>query len=140
MSARIIVDTSVWSLALRRRPKAVSSAERALSHLLRDMIIDGHVILIGVVRQELLTGINDPDAFENIRQYLHDFDDFPPDADDYERAAAFANQCQAAGIAATTVDMLLCSLAAGRELPILTTDRDFDHYRQHLPIRLYPRP
>jgi predicted nucleic acid-binding protein len=140
MSDRVIVDTSVWSLALRRRQKAISATERALSHFLRDRIIDGRAILIGVVRQELLTGITDPGLFENIRRYLHDFDDLAPDTDDYERAAAFANQCQTAGVAATIVDMLLCSIAAGRELPILTTDHDFDHYSRHLPIRLHPHP
>jgi hypothetical protein len=101
------------------------------------MIVDGRAILLGVVRQELLTGIADRHTFESVQAYLHEFDDLPPDTDDYERAALFTNQCLFKGVAATTVDMLICSIAAGRDVPIFTGDRDFERYRQHVPIRLY---
>jgi predicted nucleic acid-binding protein len=136
----VIIDTSVWSLALRRRPKQLSAAERALVHHLREIIIDGRAVMLGLVRQELLTGIADRNTFERVQAYLHEFDDLPPTVEDYERAAEFSNHCQSNGIAATTVDMLLCSVAASRDLPLFTTDYDFDHYRQHLPIRLLRIP
>ena len=49
---KVIVDTSVWSLALRRQQKNNSIADK-----LRDFIGDGRVVLLGAVRQEILSGI-----------------------------------------------------------------------------------
>jgi hypothetical protein len=133
----VIVDTSVWSLALRRQRKDLSPQQKSLVLLLRDLIVIGDAILLGVVRQELLTGMASQVAFDTVRQQLHDFDDMPPDIDDYERAAGSANACALHGISASIADMLICSVAAGRDLPILTTDSDFKRYARHLPIKLY---
>ena len=55
-------------------------------------------------------------------------------------AAGFANECVRHGVAATSVDMLLCAVASGRDLPILTADHDFDRYAKHLPIQLFAHP
>lgn len=133
---RVIVDTSVWSLALRRRRKDLSPRQRATVLLLREMIVQGDAVLLGIVRQELLTGVTSEDAFEAMRQHLHEFDDLPPDIDDYERAASAANECARQGLSTTTADMLIWAIAGGRDLPILTLDRDFERYAKHLPIRL----
>ena len=135
---RVIVDTSVWSLALRRQRKELSHGERALVLLLREMIIEGDAILLGVVRQEVLSGISSPELFEALRQQLQGLEDLPPDTDDYERAALSTNECLRRGVATTIPDMLICAVASGRDLPILSTDADFKHYARHLPIRLYP--
>ena len=65
MISRVIVDTSVWSLALRRRNRRhLSATQRTNVLALQDMIVDGRAILLGIVRQELLTGIKDQNAFE----------------------------------------------------------------------------
>src|SRR6266567_4526131 len=113
---RVVVDTSIWSLALRRRSKDLSPAQRALVLLLRDLIVAGKSVLLGAIRQEILTGIIEPEIFARIATHLRDFDDLIPDADDYERAATFANECTRRGIASTPIDMLLCAVAAGRDL------------------------
>ena len=133
----VIVDTSVWSLALRRRRKDLSQEQRALELLLRDLIIAGDAVLLGAIRQEILTGILDSEVFERMSTHLRDFDDLSPDPDEYERAASFANECTRHGIAPTPIDMLLCAVASGRDLPLLTLDQDFEHYAKHLPIRLF---
>jgi hypothetical protein len=137
---RVIVDTSVWSLALRRRAKDLSHTQRGLELLLRDLIIAGDAVLLGVVRQEILTGIVMDNVFDQVSERLRGLDDLPPDFDDYERAAAFANECMRHGVAATSVDMLVCAVAAGRDLPILTADHDFGRYAKHLPIQLFAHP
>jgi hypothetical protein len=137
---RVIVDTSVWSLALRRRAKNLSPSQKALTFLLRDLVIDGDAILLGIVRQELLTGIADARTFESLSEHLRQFDDLPPEADDYERGASFANRCVRSGIAPGTVDMLICAIAVGRDLPILTLDDDFPRYAKVLPIRMHVHP
>jgi predicted nucleic acid-binding protein len=132
----VLVDTSVWSLALRRRRKNLSRAERATVFALRGLIHHGQVMLVGAVRQELLSGTTDPTAFERLSEYLRDFPDEPPTVDDYEDAARCNNVCRSAGIASSHVDMLLCALARRLGAPVLTTDRDFDRYAVQLSVRL----
>jgi predicted nucleic acid-binding protein len=138
MNSRVIVDTSVWSLALRRSQKSISNGQRSLRFLLEDLIIHGRSVLLGVVRQELLTGISDTDLFQSLRDRLRDFEDPQLAIDDYERAADFANQCRSTGLATSPVDILICSVAAGNDFPILTTDDDFQRYARILPIKLHP--
>jgi predicted nucleic acid-binding protein len=137
---RVVVDTSIWSLALRRQRKRLSLPQRSLVLLLKDLIVSGDAILLCVVRQELLTGISSEQTFEDMCQHLRDFDDLPPDVDDYERAASAANDCIRGGTAPTTTDMLICAVAMGRDLAILTSDGDFEEYAKHLSIRLFPHP
>jgi predicted nucleic acid-binding protein len=135
----IIVDTSVWSLGLRRQRKDLTPAQKSLVFQLKELIIHGDAVMPGVVRQELLTGVA-PRKFDEISAYLRAFDDPPMGVEDYERAARFSNLCTAAGIAASVPDVMICSLAGGNDWPILTTDADFARYSKHLPIHLVPLP
>jgi predicted nucleic acid-binding protein len=136
----VIVDTPVWSMALRRRRKNLSAHEQSMVLHLRELIINGEAILLGSVRQELLTGIIDPETFKSTRQRLRALDDLAPDTDDYERAAEYVNHCARHGVAATTIDMLICAVAIGLGVPILTTDNDFVRYARWVPMRLHPLP
>ena len=56
----VIVDTSVWSLALRRRTPLDSSG--AVTSL-RDLITDDQVALLGAIRQEILSGVRSSEQF-----------------------------------------------------------------------------
>ena len=132
----ILVDTSVWSLALRRRRKDLSRAEQKCVYALRELIHHGQVILLGAVRQELLSGTPDPDVFDRLSEYLRDFPDEPPTVEDYEDAARCNNVCRSTGIATSHVDMLLCAMARRLGAVVLTTDADFDRYTAPLSVRL----
>jgi predicted nucleic acid-binding protein len=57
---KVVVDTSVWSLALRRN--APDDAAFVVNQL-RDLITDGRVVLVGAVRQEVLSGIRHLEQF-----------------------------------------------------------------------------
>jgi len=133
---KVLVDTSVWSLVLRRRRKDISPDERELVHLMGDLIRLGAVVLIGVVRQELLAGINDPAVFQEIREYLRFFEEVSLIVDDFEEAAAAHMTCRRGGITGTPIEMLICAVSMRLEVPILTTDVDFTHYARFLPIRV----
>ena len=84
---RVLVDTSVWSLALRRKSSDLSSGEQSLVHQLRNLIQEDRVQLLGVIRQEVLSGIRHPEQFEKIRAFLRPFPDQALDIEDYELAA-----------------------------------------------------
>jgi predicted nucleic acid-binding protein len=129
----IIVDTSVWSLALRRQRSLPSAEARELAELVRE----GRAAMLGPVRQELLSGVRADQQFETLRGHLRAFPDIPLEAEDYEEAASFFNKCRARGIQGSNTDYLICAAAARRGFGILTTDTDFAHFARVLPIELH---
>jgi len=134
---QILVDTSIWSLALRRSRAQLSEVEKTSTSELRDFIQDGRARLIGSVRQELLSGIRDPVQFERLRIQLRPFPDEPASTDDYEDAARWSNQCRSRGIAGSGTDYLMCAMAISRGWQIFTSDIDFQTYARVLPLKLY---
>ena len=130
----VIVDTSVWSKALRK--KELSNDERKLIRYLEGLIRDGRVIMIGAIRQEILCGISDEGRFEKLRTALEAFSDFELDEGDYVQAAKFYNKCRGKGIQGSMTDFLICSVAVHRDFSILTLDKDFEHFKSHIDIDL----
>lgn len=129
---KVIVDTSVWSLALRRRAPSHEAVDE-----LRRLIRQGRVALLGPVRQELLSGIRDADAFARLRDHLRAFEDERLGPEDFERAAEHFTTCRTAGVQGSNTDFLLCAVSERRAYPILTTDADFTRYARHLPVKLH---
>ena len=132
---KVLVDTSVWSLALRRRR---APTEHAAVDELRRLIANGRAAMVGPIRQELLSGIRDRTAFNRLRDHLHAFPDEPLGIADYEQAAAHCNAWRARGLQGSNTDFLLCAIASRRRMPILTADDDFGRYRAVIPILLHP--
>lgn len=134
---KVLVDTSVWSLALRRREADLTVEQAAIRDELTDLIGDNRVEIVGVIRQELLSGVKDRATFEKLRRRLRDFQDAPTVTEDHETAAEAHNLCRAKGVAGSAIDFLLCAVAARRGIPIFTTDGDFVRYATVLPISLH---
>jgi predicted nucleic acid-binding protein len=132
----VLVDSTIWSLAIRRPQAKLNPRESALLGELTELITEGRATLIGVIRQELLSGLEEP-KFGTLREHLRQFPDEAVTTDDHEEAARFYNACRRAGIVGSVVDMLICAIAARHDLAILTSDRDFERYSKHLPIRLH---
>jgi len=133
----ILVDTSVWSLAIRRQDKALSAEENEIKQELAELIKEGRAQLIGPVRQELLSGIRTDAQYEVLRADLRAFDHPELTVEDYEEAARTSDRCRAKGLMGSAVDFLICAVAMRRNWQILTSDRDFLGYAQRVPIRLY---
>lgn len=132
----ILVDTPLWSLALRRTPDNLGSSDRRSIQLLSRMINEGRVELLGPVRQELLSGIREEAQFRRMRDFLRAFPDTTVSANDYEQAAHCSNLCRRAGVASSPVDMLICALAIRHDWEIFSTDGDFANYKPILNIQL----
>jgi len=133
----VVVDTSVWSLALRRKREHLNSTETLLVAEWAGLIRRREVMLLGPIRQEVLSGIRNEGAFAKLRLALRAFPDERLSAEDYERAAWCFNFCQSKGIAGSSADFLICAVALRRDVAIFTTDGDFACYARHLPIRLH---
>jgi predicted nucleic acid-binding protein len=132
-----LVDTSVWSFALRRKPADSSETQRAVVTELSELAKEGRVRMIGPVRQELLSGIKTDAQYEKLRVALQVFPDEPLQTPDYELAAKASNDCRTEGVVVSPVDVLICATALAREWNIFTTDPDFRNYAKILPIRLH---
>ena len=133
----VLVDTPVWSLALRRKPADLNARERALTQTLAELIREGRAQMMGAIRQELLSGIREEERFHKLRNYLRAFEEPGIEVLDYEEAARMHNLCRGRGVAGSAIDFLICAVAQRRDWHILTTDRDFERYGRVLGLKLY---
>ena len=132
----VLVDTPIWSLALRRDAEKLSKFEHSIRQDLAQLTAEARVRIVGPIRQELLSGIRNAAQFRAVRDDLREFPDEPLTTEDWETAAESNNRCRSAGIAGSLVDFLICAVAVRRAWQIFTTDKDFQHYQRVLPLRL----
>ena len=136
----VIVDTPVWSFALRRRGADLSQQQFRLTQGLDELVREGRVQLLGSIRQEVLSGIREDTQFQRVRKHLRFFEDVTVATEDYEEAARMSNRCKSSGIASTAADMLICAVSDRRRWQIFSTDQDFVGYGRVLDLRLFPLP
>jgi hypothetical protein len=122
---KVIVDTSVWSLALRRHNQDLSLQEQKIVTRLTEIISENRVVMLGPVRQEILSGIVQESQFQQLKNTLSAFTDLDIKTADYEFAAELFNTCRGKGITATHTDLLICALAKKYSFAVFTTDQDF---------------
>ena len=135
----ILVDTPMWSLALRRKKQKASSSlkDYLIVEELKELIKEMRTVIIGQIRQEILSGISDQSQFMKLRNYLRSFQDLEIDSIDHEKAAEFHNICRRKGIQGSHIDFLICSIAKRHDLPIFTTDKDLILYAKLLHLAIY---
>ena len=84
---KIIVDTSIWSLALRRKKQFQDAAVQELQRLIKEH----QVQMIGPIRQEILSGIRSESQFRKLQKHLESFPDIPVMTEDFVTAAKYFN-------------------------------------------------
>jgi predicted nucleic acid-binding protein len=130
----LLVDTSVWSLALRRDQPVVVPQVTALRRALEAEDI---VVTTGFVLQELLQGFAGPRAREDIIEHFAALPMVTPNREDHIAAAELRNTCRRAGIQMGTIDALLAQLCIHHGLTLLTTDKDFSHAALQCPLKVW---
>jgi predicted nucleic acid-binding protein len=129
----ILVDTSVWSLALRRDgAQAAPEVQR-----LREALAAGEVVTTGLILQELLQGFRGPRARPQIEARFTSLPLLVPDREDHIQAADVRNRCRRAGVQLGTIDALIAQLCIQHGLTLLSTDRDFSHAAKHVPLTVW---
>ena len=130
---RILVDTSIWSLALRR-PSGAMNREAIL---LRKIIEEGEdVYLLGIILQEVLQGIRKPQDFLALTEYFKAFPIIDLTREDYIRAAELKNQLLKIGTQGSTIDLLIASAAISHNCHLFTADKDFVPMARHSELKL----
>jgi predicted nucleic acid-binding protein len=132
----LFVDTSVWSLALRRdEPSDAPVVSR-----LREALVGGEAVFTtGLVLQELLQGFSGPKARTVILDRFSALPLLVPDREDHVAAAELRNLCRRRGIRIGTIDALLARLCIRHDLSMLTTDRDFLLIAPHAQLSVWDR-
>ncbi len=128
---KVLVDTSVWSLSLRRS-KAANLNREDQRHIaaLTDAIANGRVAMIGPIRQELLSGIKETSQYEKLKTYLRNFRDEALRSEDFEVAARLYNLCRSRGVECGPIDMLIFAVAVDRNWEILFLDAGLERCRE----------
>ena len=130
----VLVDTSVWSLALRR--DAVDRCPEV--EALRVALQDGEpVVTTGLVLQELLQGFSGPRDRSRIIDRFGALPLISPDRQDHIDAAALRNLCRRSGLQVGTIDAILAQLCIRHDLTMLTTDKDFAGMAAHSALRVW---
>jgi predicted nucleic acid-binding protein len=130
---KVLVDTCVWSLAL----SSDDSKNKAIRNELELLIDENRVLLIGPIRQEILSAYKDEKKFNAIEKSLSYFPSSTINDSDYVIAAKFHNLCRSKGIQGSHIDFLICSIASRLDSAIFSVDKDFFSYKKHLPIILH---
>ncbi len=130
---KIIVDTSIWSLALRRKNPSHNASVLELQRLIKEH----QVQMIGPIRQEILSGIHSESQFKKLQKLLESFPDIPVLTEDFVTAAKYFNICRSKGVQGSNTDFLICAMANRYKFPIFTTDNDFKNFSRHIKIVLH---
>jgi predicted nucleic acid-binding protein len=130
----LFIDTSVWSLALRRDRPAdvpeVGALERALG--------GGElVVTTGLVYQEVLQGFRGPRDQASIVARFAALPMLTPDRHDHFEAAQLRNRARRRGVQVGTIDAILAQLCIRYELRLLTVDADFTRVAEREPLELW---
>jgi predicted nucleic acid-binding protein len=131
----VLVDTCVWSLALRRVRQ--TTADELYVGELAELIRELRVQMIGPIRQELLSGLRSPVQFKVLRDHLRMFSDLALTSSDYERAAELFNLLRAKGVQGSNTDFLICAVAERNKCSVFTIDADFKRFQKYIPISLH---
>ena len=131
---KILIDTPIWSKFVRKRNY---DKNREIIEKLTEIILNKQEVIIGPVRQELLSGMSNNENFLKLKQKMEAFKNEPIEDSDYERAADFSNICRQHGIQGSATDFLECAVSVRKNYKIFTEDNDFILYKQHLPIQLF---
>jgi len=126
----VIVDTNIWSAFLRR---SIESPIIAVDKF-KDLVSKNQVTLLGIVKQELLSGMKHKRQFKRIEDVLEGFPSLLATSEDHVLASHLYNSCRKHGIQGSHIDFLICAQAINNHHEILTTDGDFSHYKKLIPI------
>jgi len=131
---QVLVDTSVWSLALRKNKK--DEKDNKVIEKFSKLISNLDIVIIGPIRQEILSGISDINRFNDLKSRLSIFSDFQILTRDYELASEYYNLCRGKGIQGSHIDYLICAVAINNNMSIFTLDNDFINYKKYIGIKL----
>lgn len=130
---KVIVDTSVWSLALRRHKDAQNSETKILQKIIQQ---GENIFLVGIILQEILQGVKKVQNFKKLKEHFDAFPLIEIKREHYVRAAELKNHLRGKGVQASTIDALIAAVSIVNDCYLFTSDRDFYHIAKHSKLKL----
>ena len=131
---KVLVDTCIWSLALRREKQLDSNIDVIE---FQELIKEVRVQIIGPIRQEILSGVKKKSQFTKLKKILAAFPDLDLTSEDFELSADYFNFLRSKGIQGSNTNFLICAVSTRYNMPIFTTDKDFTFFKKYIPITLH---
>jgi hypothetical protein len=128
---KVLADTSVWRMALRRK------GPYDITKQLMDLIESSSVVMIGQVRQEILSGLIHEDMYFRLKESLFAFNDFITTTHDYETAARYYNVCRKHDAYGSYTDFFVCAVANNNNLPVFTVNKELERIAQYISVEIY---
>jgi len=132
----VLVDASIWSLSLARRAN-LNPYQEGLRAELMELIFENRAVLLGPVRQQVLSRIPNPEAFERLRLMFRDMPHTDTVVEDHEGAAMYSLMCRTTNIRVDPTNILICAVAERKELAVFTDNIEFNRISAAVPVRLH---
>lgn len=130
---QLLIDTSIWSEALRRKEKSIDSSETVVRRIIEN---GDEIVIVGIILQEILSGITNEKLFSEIRDILSDFSFIDISKEDFIYAAELRNHCKKKGITAGSFDFLIASVSIRNKLLLVTYDNDLIHISKYTELKI----
>jgi hypothetical protein len=116
----VLIDTSAWAEALRRR------GDEATREAVRVSLTEGRAVTCPLVLLELWNGARGADEARMLRDIEAELDVVDIDHAVWSAATSLARACRAAGTTVPATDLLVAACAARHSLDLLHHDKHFD--------------
>ena len=128
---KILVDTSYWSIVFRRKHPDENEMAR-----FNDIIENEELYVTGIIIQELLSHITNDSLYNKIENIISGIGYIEPEIEDYLLASKLCNSLKSHGVSASTIDLLISSIAIRRNMHLLSKDNDYLHISKYSKLKL----
>ncbi len=126
---KAIIDTSAWIKSFRPQ------YDKALSDLVKDLIIKGRILLPGIIKVELLRGTKSKREYDQLSDLLKGLTYLPVPEEFWERLSEFSFTLFRKGVVVPLTDAYIALLCIENNAPILHCDKHFDLIAQKSPLK-----
>jgi predicted nucleic acid-binding protein len=127
---KVIIDTSAWIESFRPQ------SDRKFSNLVKDLILNGRVLIPGIVKTELLRGTKNKKEYNRLNELLKGLEYLPVPDEFWEKLSLFSFDLFRKGVTVPLVDTYIALLCIEKNALILHRDKHFDLIAQEFPLKV----
>jgi predicted nucleic acid-binding protein len=126
---KVIIDTSAWIESFRPQ------SDKAFSNLVKHLILNGRVLIPGIIKTELLKGTKNKKEYNRLNELLKGLEYLPVPDEFWEKLSQFSFSLFRKGIIVPLTDTYIALLCIENHALILHRDKHFDLIAQDFPLR-----
>lgn len=127
---KVIIDTSAWIESFK------SGGDNKLKELVKGLIIQGDILLPGIIKAEILRGAKNLKEYERLNDLLNGLTYLAVEDSFWERLARFSFELFKKGVIVPLIDTYIALLAIENDVPIVHKDKHFDLMAQKTPLKI----